>query len=411
MGSFPHLYKHPADKRKLKILTSIEEIVDAQNNRLDLQSTKTGPSDHLIVKDLCISYGKLLFSKKLNVNEWWRGFEKFAPFCCQTNAHLASFKECCLVLTDFIYKHGSNPSVEQKIVSLIIRDVFHYKAYVGQSQAECLMFVILTFSRKITGKSCAFLIQQLIEKWHNGTNVKNNSKRCEMIIWTLCTMIPSIAQNGLSDEQQSNALIAVSSLIMTVFNGWTAPKQEATRRWTALCYHQLLKYELASHDALKINEATIKKMSNLLNGKTNNLRGWNAEKLTAEIFPIFDEEYIANFDDDDDDYENDENGNSKEKKKEKKEKKMNEKQKQRKRKKQMKAARNQQYKMYNQTDWNQMGQSMKSLMIDSINDADDIYHDERTKVELENFKRMATAEPTPFNDPDFDDQIAAFDDE
>merc|ERR1712228_309748 len=152
--------------------------------------------------------------------------------------------------------------------------------------------------------------------------------------------------------------------------------------------------------------ATIKKMSNLLNGKTNNLRGWN-----AEIFPIFDEEYIANFDDDDDDYENDEHGNSKKKKKKKKKKKMNEKQKQRKRKKQMKAARNQQYKMYNQTDWNQMGQSMKSLMIDSINDADDIYHDERTKVELENFKRMATAEPTPFNDPDFDDQIAAFDDE
>ena len=176
---------------------------------MDLKSTKTGPNDHLIVKDLCISYGKLLFSKKLKVNEWWRGFEKFAPFCCQTNAHLASFKECCLVLTDFIYKHGSNPSVEQKIVGLIIRDVFHYKAYVGQSQAECLMFVILAFSRKITGKTCSFFLDQLIEKWHHGTNVKNNSKRCEMIMWTLCMMIPSIAMNGLSTEQQKSALSAV----------------------------------------------------------------------------------------------------------------------------------------------------------------------------------------------------------
>merc|ERR1712154_469167 len=116
---------------------------------------------------------------------------------------------------------------------------------------------------------------------------KNNSKRCEMIIWTLCMMIPSIAMNGLSEEQQQNALGAVSKLMMTVFNGWTAPKQEATRRWTALCYHQLLKYDLSTSSSLKIDEVTIKKMTNLLNGT----RGWDAEQLVCEIFPIFDEDY------------------------------------------------------------------------------------------------------------------------
>ena len=91
----------------------------AQSSKLNLSGKQESGND-AVIKDLCLSYGKMLFRhlKGNEISEWWRLFERFAVFSLQTNGFMANYKECCLCLTDFIYKYGAEPVVEEKIARL-----------------------------------------------------------------------------------------------------------------------------------------------------------------------------------------------------------------------------------------------------------------------------------------------------
>eukprot|EP01083_Nonionella_stella_P181262 648669_1 len=325
--AFPHLYAFPGDRKGGKVYKSIDSILAAQSG-LPLNGKQD--SAHVMqIKDLCLSYGKLVFSKKMNVGKWWRGFEGLAHFAFETNGFLASFKACGLCLADFIYKYGSHSNVEQKIAGLLVSHVLHYKAYVGNPQAEVYMHVLLAFARKITSKTLCFFLSSLGEKFKA---MKSNSKRCEMIAWSIAQIAPAVQRMDDEAEQQE-ACDMIGKFITSVYTEWRANNQSPTRHWAAAAYHQLSKYNLDC------------KLGDKVKDKVNNaLAQWDMDALCGEVFPIFD--------DDDDDggcpaVEKKKKKKKKTKKKSKKDSAEEEEKKRQRRKKQIRKGQQQQYKMYN----------------------------------------------------------------
>ena len=204
----------------------------------------------------------------------------------------------------------------------------------------------------------------------------------------LCNLLTK--QIGSPDEQRK-AMDEVSKLIMGVFKGWTASKQEATRHWAALVFHQISKIGLQSQ--LELEEGAMKKIQNLLEKHNGD---WDADELTGGIFPIFeDEEYPDS---------PLKKGRKKKKKKgtKKVKERLSEKEKKRRRKEQLRKDRDQQYKMYGDDlseagTWN-MGHSMQNVLHDvesSVVDhhgnlMDELDHD--AKVQLVEFKKQRTAD-------------------
>eukprot|EP01084_Bolivina_argentea_P226735 382957_1 len=253
----PHLYRYPADKKNGKSYTHLPHIIHAQSEQLDLNGKQKTGND-AIVRDLCLSYGKLIFSKKTVVLAWWTGFEKFARFALQPDGSFSNYKECCLCLSDFIYRHGSNPSIEPKIARLINDYVFQYKACYGNPRCEVLMFVVLTFARQITENAFSLFMALLFDKFNQ---FKQNNEMCEIIVWSLMQIMPAINKVNNKDCVHISSIVEnISNIIVYLFATETTGKQDATKHWAALLGYQLDKYKLCDYDDLNIDEVTNQKL-------------------------------------------------------------------------------------------------------------------------------------------------------
>mmetsp|Transcript_42104 Transcript_42104/g.69379 ORF Transcript_42104/g.69379 Transcript_42104/m.69379 type:complete len:437 (+) Transcript_42104:33-1343(+) len=311
--AYPHLYRHPNDKHGLHTYEELADLERAQTSSLPLDGGKQDTSHASIVRDLCLSYGRYLFgSRNKNIKQWWRQFRKLADFCMEKNAFMSMYKEACLVLCDFMYKFGGTPeykgSVENGIAQLLHEKCFHYKAYVGNPQAEVFMYAILTFTRQMSPKVCATFMENMQRQFDaNSTNVK----RCEMVAWSVSQFIPAINRMSSAKKERNEVITLVGKFISKIFESWSQSQSTAVRQWAAMCYYQFKRY--AFDTVYKFKEETAAMIERNLSSSE-----WDADHLTSGVFPIFDEDnFVAldmDFDGDDDD------GDGKKKKKKKKKK-------------------------------------------------------------------------------------------